>query len=375
MHERISQPELLRMLDANANRACEGLRVLEDAARFALDDRDLCARVKAIRHELRGALGEAQGADALALLASRDSVRDVGTGVDGAGEFRRCGLADIVHAAAGRTGEALRVIEEVLKSLEGKDAAKRVQDARYALYEVHRAIGLRLGSAARRQWRVCVLVTESLCRLPWQRVVEESLAGGADAIQLREKTLADRELLARARWVVAACRGAGAAGDTAGTGVAAIVNDRVDIALAAGADGVHVGQGDLPLRVARAMAGSRLLIGVSTERIEQAREAVREGADVCGLGPMFPTTTKRKERLAGPGYVREYLDDAATRLTPHLAIGGVTPANAGLLASAGCAGVAVSSVVCGSAEPGVVVRELVAEVGGSMHGAANAREA
>jgi len=106
------------------------------------------------------------------------------------------------------------------------------------------------------------------------------------------------------------------------------------------------------------MAGRGLRIGVSTENLEQARDAAEQGADLCGVGPMFPTTTKEKPRLAGPAYLAAYLAEPATARLPHLAIGGITPANVIELARAGCRGVAVSSVVCSSPAPDEAVGAL-----------------
>jgi thiamine-phosphate pyrophosphorylase len=140
---------------------------------------------------------------------------------------------------------------------------------------------------------------------------------------------------------------------------ASIVNDRPDIALLAAADGVHLGQEDLRIADARRLAGMTLLVGVSTANMEQARAAAGEGADYCGVGPMFHTTTKDKPRLSGPAYLREYLADERTARVPHLAIGGIGPGNIADLAGAGCRGVAVSSAVCGSPDPAEVCREIL----------------
>jgi thiamine-phosphate pyrophosphorylase len=380
---------LLRMIDANANRAREGLRVLEDVARFGLDAGDLVERLKAARHGLTKALAGA-GLTRGRLVVARDTAGDVGTAIKGAGEGERNGLAGLVSAAAGRAGEALRVIEEALKTLPGGRAGagwRAVEAARYAVYEVERELTLRLpivvGGADRQaaQWPVCVLVTESLCKRPWTRVVEDSLAAGAACIQIREKALSDRELLKRIRWTVAAAERIRPKTERKRTGgknglkarsprAAVIVNDRVDIAVLGGADGVHLGQDDLPVAEARGMmlrAGVRLLVGVSTHDLEEARRAWRDGADYVGVGAMFPTATKRRE-TSGVAYLRAFLRESRRgwaggsrggRVMPHLAIGGITPGNVGALVRAGCRGVAVSGVVCGADRPGRVCREIV----------------
>lgn len=354
------------MIDANWNRAREALRVMEDAARFTLDDAALCAELKGIRHGLRDVI-EGAGVDRGVLLAHRDTPGDVGTGVTTESEGERAGLAGVVAAAGARLGEALRVIEECLKVRgteplrrgEGpsgsgtQDAAERVggtvEALRYRAYEAERRVVLALGTGRAEQWRLCVLISERLCRRAWEDVARAAIAGGADCLQLREKDLDDGELLARARLLREVAEGR----------AAVVINDRPDIALLAGADGVHLGQTDMSVRDARRIVGFGLLIGVSTENLGQARAAARDGADYCGVGPMFSTTTKEKPRLAGPAYLGEYVTDPVTRERPHLAIGGITPGNVELLREAGCRGVAVSSAVCGAEDPGGVCRAIL----------------
>jgi thiamine-phosphate pyrophosphorylase len=339
---------VLRMLDANLNRAREGLRVLEDIARFGLDDAFASGEAKRIRHELGAALAmlALQPGD---LLDARDTTGDVGTKHSGAATQARADVASVLHANAGRVAEALRAIEECCKLLGSGAAAARVEALRYAAYTLHQRIAGRL-AAGPRQYRLCVLLTQRLCVRDWEDVARAAIEGGADCLQLREKELPDSQLLQRAHRLVA----------LAGESAAVFINDRPDVALIARAAGVHLGQADLPIARVRAVVGSRLRVGVSTENIEQARAAVADGADLCGVGPMFATTTKDKPRLAGPAYLQQYLTDELTRGTPHLAIGGISPMNVTQLAAVGCRGIAVSSVVCGAENPRRVCEELVA---------------
>lgn len=354
---------LARMIDANLNRTSEGLRVLEDAARFHLDSLELCSACKSARHGLRQFADELAATgpafDRLARLASRDTPGDVGTEVSTESEMARHSMSELAAAAGARTAEALRVLEESAKLAGSVAAAQRAKSLRYEVYELSRRILVALGTGRARQWSLCVLITESLCKgRPWTDVVTQAIDGGADCIQLREKDLADRELLDRARWLVGIARP---------RGVSVIVNDRADIALAAGADGVHVGQDDMPIAQIRAMAGSRLLVGVSTTNMDQAREAASLGADVCGVGPMFPTTTKHKPQISGPAYLAAYLADPATTRVPHLAIGGIGPENVRQLAAAGCRGIAVSSCVCSADDPAEVCRVLRRELEAALN--------
>lgn len=344
--------DLHRIIDANANRAREALRVLEDTARFGLDHGPLNEALKTLRHDLRAAL-EQPALDRGLLLVARDVEGDRGRSIKTEAEGRRAGLRDIAAAAASRLTEALRSIEEAAKGV-GADPAP-IETLRYRAYACERELLLALPSGLCPQWRLCVLITESLCRRPWLEVARAALQGGADCLQLREKALPDRELLARARDL---CR---LRGEFA---CSVVINDRPDIALVAGADGVHLGQEDLPVAEVRRLAGFRLFVGVSTADAEQARAAAAAGADYCGVGPMFATTTKRKPVLSGPEYLRRYLADPITCRRPHLAIGGITPDNIAVLREAGCRGVAVSGAVCGSEDPGAICRGLIERLGG-----------
>lgn len=335
---------LARAMDANANRAREALRVLEDAARFALDDAALAGEAKGVRHALQGAL---RALPEGWLEANRDTPGDVGRELQGEHEAHRVGHHAVVVAAGKRLGEALRSLEECLKTC-APEAARQVEALRYRGYALESALALRMGSGARRQWRVCVLLSEALCARPWRDVAREAVAAGADAIQLREKDLPTRELVARARELAALAHAAGAA---------LIVNDRVDVALASGADGAHLGQHDLPLRDARRMVGTALLLGASTHDDVEADAAVAEGADYCGVGAMFASRTKASVAAAGPRQLQRYL--ARHARVPHLAIGGITPENVAQVAAAGGLGVAVSAAVCGASDPGGAVRALL----------------
>lgn len=346
------------MLDANLNRAREALRVLEDVARFALDSEPLAARLKPIRHAISRVPDTL--ADPSLLLLARDTPGDVGTTIKTSHESTRADLHAIASAAAKRLTEALRVIEETLK-LDGIStdplAPRSIEQARYEIYDIERELLISLAPLRAPQWRLCVLITESLCKLPWQRVAREAIAGGADCLQLREKSLDAADLLARARELVHIART---------SSVHVIINDRPDIALLAGAHGVHLGQTDLPIAAVRTLAGNRLLIGISTHNLAEARAAVNAGADYCGVGAMFPTSTKPRD-TSGPQYLRDYLADPHLSRIPHLAIGGITPANIANLRASGVRGVAVSSVICGANDPASVARAICSSLAEPAH--------
>src|SRR5262245_3538622 len=190
---------VLRLLDANLNRARESLRVLEDYARFILNDETTSAQLKNLRHGLADAT-RTLVADA---VLSRDTPGDVGTQIKTAPELSREDLSQVVTAAGKRLGEALRAIEEYLKTIEPKGASQ-IESLRYAFYDVEQRIALTLRPAACdfATVRLYVLITESFCKKPWLEAAEQAIIGGADCLQLREKNLESAELLKRAHQFV-----------------------------------------------------------------------------------------------------------------------------------------------------------------------------
>lgn len=180
-------------------------------------------------------------------------------------------------------------------------------------------------------------------------VVRAALRGGAPAIQLRMKDGAARDMAALARTLLAETRPAGAL---------LFVNDRVDVAVAAGADGVHVGQDDLPAAAARRISPPGFLIGVSAETVELARRAQADGADYVGVGPVYATGSKADAGDAvGVAHIAEVA--AAVRI-PVVGIGGITAGNASQVLRAGAAGVAVIGAVMRADDPEAAIRALLA---------------
>ena len=325
---------VLRLLDANGNRTREGLRVLEDYARFVLDDRHLCELLKHLRHDLATAT---KSINQQAVL-HRDTPGDVGTDLKTNGEMSRKQIADVVIAAGKRVGEGLRAIEEYLK-IESITAAAAVEAIRYRFYDIEKRIALTLRPANRlADVRLYVLITESFCTIHWLKTAEAAIRGGAHCLQLREKNLPDSEWLDRAGKLVELCHR---------HGVLCIVNDRPVIACLSGADGVHLGQDDLPATQVRQLIGNERIIGVSTHCIEQARQAVLDGADYIGVGPIFPSSTKPRDFVAGLAYARQV---AAEIKIPAIAIAGITYDNVQEVLATELRSVAVTNAVTGAAD-------------------------
>ena len=331
------EASVLRILDANANRAREALRVIEDYARFSLDDGVLCAELKGIRHDLSGVI-RTFGANA---ILHRDTPGDVGTVAKTQAEFERESENDVVTAAGKRLGEALRTIEEYLKSSSQSDARK-VESLRYRFYDAEQQIAFTLRPSAcgfADKVRLYVLITEATCKRPWLEVAKQAIEGGADCLQLREKSLESGELLTRARALVQLCKQ---------HKVISIINDRPDIALMSDADGVHVGQTDLPARETRQLIGTKKILGVSTHNLDQAKKAALDSADYIGVGPFFKSQTKPRDFCAGPTYAREVVEKISI---PAVAIAGINEHNIHEVLATGIKAVAVTAAVAGCDDP------------------------
>ena len=168
--------------------------------------------------------------------------------------------------------------------------------------------------------------------------IEDALRGGVTLVQLREKNLAKEEFVAEAKAVLALCRQ---------YGVPLIINDRLDVALESGADGVHVGIEDAPVSEIRRQAGPDFIIGATAKTVAQARAAQSAGADYLGVGAVFPSPTKRNAIRITSEVLREICGSVSI---PAVAIGGITAENAPSLRGCGMAGIAVVSAIFGAAD-------------------------
>ena len=185
---------------------------------------------------------------------------------------------------------------------------------------------------------------------PLERFLSEAIAGGVDMVQLREKSLDDKHLLEAATRCAGFCRQAG---------VPFVVNDRVDIALASGATGVHLGQDDLPPRAAREIAGAGLFIGLSTHTAQQVDEANTIDVDYIGVGPIHATPTKPGRASVGIKLVRYAAQHARV---PFFAIGGLDPENVGEAVGAGAEGISVLRWISQANEPQAAAQALLGAI-------------
>ncbi|MEX1315493.1 MAG: thiamine phosphate synthase [Synechococcaceae cyanobacterium] len=340
-----------RLLDANLDRAREGLRVLEDWARFGLERADLVARTKDLRQRLGGLHHQSY-------KQARHTASDTAAGLGHPAQAQRLRPAQVVAANAARVQEALRVLEEFGRPVDPQLAAEAAA-IRYRLYDLELELLRAGGAAAERRRRLeaahLYLVTSPLPAL--EQVVAGALAGGVRLVQYRAKEgctgpdgapLTDAERLRQARSLRQLC---------ARHDALFLVNDRIDLALAVDADGVHLGQGDLPPAIARRLLGPERLIGRSTHAIDQLRQAQADGCDYVGIGPVNATPTKPGREPVGLAYVREA---AAVSAIPCFAIGGISAAMVPALRQAGAGRVAVVRAITEAADPAAASRELLA---------------
>jgi thiamine-phosphate pyrophosphorylase len=336
--------QTLRIVDANLNRIGEGLRVLEDIARFFLNDSGLTRQLKTIRHNLLTTDLPFQQQ----LLQARDSLADVGMSIEAPGGGNERGLSATLVANARRVQEALRVMEEIAWHV-GLDPAKFGQ-ARFDVYDLERALLSRL----RRRDKIehlaglyVIMDTQVLKGRPHVETASQVIRGGAAVIQLRDKVLSRKELLPVARQLKSLC---------AEHGVLFIVNDYLDVALATDADGLHLGQDDLPVGVARRLLAVDKILGCSARTVSDAVSAESEGADYVAVGSVYPTTSREGAMVVGLERMRQIRRAVSL---PLVAIGGINRDNAAGVIAAGASAVAVISAVLQGRDIEAATREMV----------------
>ncbi len=337
---RFIQLSLYRILDANLDRAREGLRIIEEWCRFGLDNAQLTEECKTLRQEL------AQWHTA-ELRAARDTPSDAGTELTHPSEEQRADIQQVLQANLCRVQEALRVLEEYGKVYRA-DMGAACKQMRYRVYTLESQL-IRHDYQQKLQSARLYLVTAPSEKL--FATVEAALQGGLTLVQHRDKEADDETRLVTAHQLCQLCHRFGAL---------FIVNDRVDIALAVGADGVHLGQQDLPLPLARRLLGSQRIIGCSTKNPDEMHRAIQEGADYIGVGPVYATPTKAGRAAAGLEYVRYAAEHAAT--IPWFAIGGIDATNVQDVLAAGARRVAVVRAIMQSDQPTAVTQQLLSQI-------------
>ena len=319
---------ILRIVDANANRASEALRTIEEHARFVLNDKYLSQSAKEMRHRLTTAVAAAAMIDR---VRARDRVADVGRELTTQQELQRENVGSVVAAAFGRLQQALRCLEEYSKPIL-PTTAPLLEQLRYEGYDLQKGFLTVEDSVKRLQTaRLYAIMDGQGNEAEFTNHVTQLEQAGVDAIQLRDKELDDGPLLQRAQLLRKILnQGAGR--------TLLIINDRPDIAVLSGADGVHLGQREMSVQQARRIVGTEALIGISTHSIAQVQRAIMDGANYIGCGPVFQSQTKSFNSFPGLDFLEQV---AAESALPAFAIGGIDPDNVSQVVTTGFTRIAV----------------------------------
>ena len=336
---------VLRIIDANSNRAAEALRTIEEYVRFVVNDAQMSQATKSLRHHLVTIMQLVPLRDR---SVARESQFDVGRNLTTIEETNRANVLAVVAAAFGRLKQALRCLEEYSKTM-FSDAAELFEQLRYDAYQLEKmVINASLTDERLVRANVYAIVdgqgdSDAFCRR-----INELCAAGVDLIQLRDKSLNDKVLLERAillRRVI----------DAAERTPLMIMNDRPDLAVLSRADGVHVGQAELSVEQTRRIVGIDALIGVSTHSLDQVKQAVIDGANYIGCGPVFVSETKKFAKFLGVEFLRQVVN---TTTVPVFAIGGISLDNIGEISAVGFTRVAVSACLTNTEDVIATVAEI-----------------
>ncbi len=253
----------------------------------------------------------------------------------------------IFIANSSRVQEALRVIEEFTRTTDPKlcEIATKI---RYETYEIEiKVLNSTEGINKRQTLKDCSLYLITKNRRNLEQIVLQALKAGVKIVQYREKFLHDFEKISQAKCLASLCKKYNAL---------FIVNDRIDIALAVDADGVHLGQEDIPTKIARELLGNERIIGRSTHCLKDIKNASEEGCDYIGIGPIFPSKTKKQLNPIGIDLLRKGLSE--THLT-EFAIGGINSSNINKLNQINNLRIAVSDAIINSNDPFSKTEELL----------------
>ena len=330
-------------MDANLNRLSESLKIIEDIIRFSIKDKILLGKVRKLRQDF---LMVKKSLPLARIIGYRDSKMDPGRKVSFDKSSRNSAI-DIVISNFTRAKESSRILEEIFKTIYPK-LTGTIKTMRFRIYDIEKSVIVHFQKAF--DPRMCVLLdTVFIRRYQLKQILEILGKNNATMIQLRVKMKSDKEFLSYALAIRKMIRT---------QKIRFIVNDRIDIASVCGADGVHLGQKDLPIRAARDILGDSAIIGLSVHNIAQAKKAEREGADYLGVGSVFRTHTKPDAKICG---LRRLKTICRSVEIPVIGIGGINCDNYKSILEAGAAGIAVASYLFKDGDLAKNLRSLTAK--------------
>ncbi len=329
-----------QIVDANLDRAREGLRVLEDWARFALGRKDLVKIFKNFRQTL--------GKHHLKIYKeSRNFINDNCTGLSHPEQFNRNNVSCIISSNAARVQEALRVIEEFSRD-HNQNLCKISSEIRYEIYNLEIALlKAQTNNSLQKILNENDLYFITLDTKNLFEKIKNVLEGGVKIIQYRTKKGNDAEMLGEAFKIRELCKQYKAL---------FIINDRIDIAYACNADGVHLGQNDLDIKYAREILGFSKIVGVSANNVLSIQTAIKEGCDYLGIGPLFKTTTKQGGIPLGIENLKKLTKDITV---PWFAIGGIKYENLSILKTNKIKKIAIISDIINDKSPTKKARMII----------------
>jgi thiamine-phosphate pyrophosphorylase len=325
-----------RIIDANINRMAEGIRVLEDHSRFITENKEINTQLRDIRHKARKILKEFDSD----LISARESLSDNGLEISGKSKLdNKATDKELILSNFKRIQEAVRSIEENLKVIGEYDKGKQFEQIRFEVYDIEKQYMSDLKFS----------LPEGLYGLTAEKysngrsnieVVNEMIKAGIKIIQYREKEedKSKKEMLKECLEIRKLTRD---------KNVTFIVNDHLDIAILSKADGIHLGQDDLPVQDIKKINGN-LVIGVSTHSPKQAKKAISDGADYIGVGPIFTTSTKKNVCDAVGLEYLEYI--VKNTDIPFVAIGGIKEENIDQVIEKGAKCIALVTEIVGAVD-------------------------
>ncbi len=334
-----------RIIDANINRVNEGLRCIEEYTRFVLNNEEITTKLKNIRHEISIYYNKYYEN----LISARNTTSDVGTNIKNI--FKETNSSDVIIANLKRIQEGLRVLTEY----SGLD-----EKYRYQTYTIEKEIMEIISKNKCTNIKQTLLKDKNIYLITssdnfnsgdeFLDKIAQILKCGVKIIQYREKNKPAKEIIKTGMKIRQLCSIYGAL---------FIVNDRIDIAKILDADGVHLGQDDIPINEARKILGNDKIIGISTHKPNDALEAQKAGADYIGVGPVFKTPTKPNATPVGLEYVKWVSKNIKI---PFYAIGSIDINNVQKVLSAGANRIAVIRALMNAQNPDIIIKKFMEEI-------------